>query len=163
MVRRGPRSGQATVEFALVLPLLVALCLGMIAAAWLLFSYEGVVDAARSAAREALVETSLVMTTASGTCESGLPMPIEAAAQRGATAVPVNPAPLCQSTTDPGELVQTPAASGAADVSVSCSPGLAAGLCEELTASVAYTLSPPFPIPGPIVLTAQSTIAGPDA
>ena len=148
-------------EFALVLPVLVALALGVMSAAWLLFSYEGVVDAARSAAREALVETSLTSATAAGTCESGLPVPIEAAAQRGATAVPVNQAPLCQSATDPTELVQSPASGEAANIVVTCAPALSAGRCDSLTASVEFTLDPPFPIPGPIRLTAATTIAGP--
>lgn len=156
-------AGQATLEFALVLPALVALCLGVVSAGWLLFNYEGVVDAARSAAREALVETSLTAPIGAGACESGLPVPIQAAAQRGATAVPVNQAPLCRSVTDPNELVQAPSAGSAANIALTCAPALVGGACRELTVAVVLTVWPPFPIPGPITLSARSTVAGPAA
>jgi Flp pilus assembly protein TadG len=156
-------SGQATLEFALVAPALVAVCLGIVSGGWLLFNYEGVVDAARSAARAAVVETSLTVPTASGACESGAPVPIQTAAQRGATAVPVNQAPLCVSSLNPNQLVQAPPAAAAADITLTCQPSLAAGDCQEITVAVALTVDPPFPIPGPVELAAQTTVAGPAA
>ncbi len=58
MTLRGPQAlrGQAIVEFALVLPLLVVLLMGTIDFGRAVFAYNSVSNAARSAARTAIVD-----------------------------------------------------------------------------------------------------------
>jgi len=86
------------VEFALVAPIFFALIVGVIAAGWLFFQATAVSDAAQGAAREALVESSL--NSGSPPCESGVTQfateSIEAAAQKAANILPVDPNALCQ-------------------------------------------------------------------
>lgn len=136
--------GQALVEFGLMLPVILALVAALMGGAWLMFTYEAVANGASSGARAAIVETSLI--GGAGDCESGLPVPIQAAVQHGANIVAVNPAPLCQSGTDPTELVQSPQEAGAANVALWCVPGLAPGQCQTITVTVTYAfyLPPPF-------------------
>jgi len=55
-VRRGGTSGQATVEFALLFPLIVFAALALIQVGLLVRDYLGVQHAAREAAREASVD-----------------------------------------------------------------------------------------------------------
>lgn len=153
-------SGQGTVEFALVVPILVVLVLAIVSAGSLLFNYAAVVNAARQGAREAMVESSLLAPSGLGSCESGQPMAIEAAVQRAATVVPVNPSPLCQSTSVPTELVQAAGSNpNAASVTVRCLPALSAGSCQTLTVTVSLDVNPLFPIPGPIHLAASATVS----
>lgn len=154
MFNRG-ESGQATVEFAAAGPLLVLLVIGLISAAWLVLQHEAVVNAARSGARQALVETSLA--SAAG-CESGLPRPIQQAAQTGAAVIPVNPATLCQSPRNPAELVQ-PAAAGKANLTVTGSPSLNPSEMSSLTVTIDYRVTPFPPLPQLVVdLHASSTL-----
>ncbi len=127
----------------MVAPVLVFLLLGLIAAGWLLFEYEAVADAARSGVREAIVETVLV---GPGGCESGLPQSIEQAVQMGATIVPVDPAPLCQASGDPSELVQSTGAAGDATVTVLGTPSLNPADMSEVTVTVTLPVTPLPPL-----------------
>ena len=148
--------GQATVEFAVVAPLLVFLLVGLVAAGWLLFEYEAVADAARAGVREALVQTALL--TASG-CASGQPEPIERAVQAGATIVPVDASALCQSASDPAELVQAPGAAGDAVVTVTGSPSLSPADMSAVTVTVSLPVHPFPPLPAlGFTLSAGSTL-----
>lgn len=131
--------GQALVEFALIAPVLLTILLAIIGSAWIFFQYEALSNAAQSAAREALIETSLL--TATG-CASGVPMSIPAAAQRAAGVVPVDPQPLCQSATQPTELVQAPGPAGSAVITITAHPGLGAGQFTSVTATVGLTVQP---------------------
>jgi Flp pilus assembly protein TadG len=54
-VRRGRRRGQALVEFALVLPVLLVILLGTFDAGRLIFAYNSVSNAAREGGRTAIV------------------------------------------------------------------------------------------------------------
>jgi Flp pilus assembly protein TadG len=53
---RRPRRGQALVEFALVLPLLILLLVGVLDFGRAIFAYNSLSNAARSGAREAIVD-----------------------------------------------------------------------------------------------------------
>ena len=66
---RGGR-GQALVEFALVLPLLLLFIFGVIDAGRLIFTYNTVANSARSAARVAIVNQS---TAGTNTCDTTSP------------------------------------------------------------------------------------------
>jgi Flp pilus assembly protein TadG len=67
--RRG-RRGQALVEFALVFPILLLLIFGVVDAGRLIFQYNGVANAARNAARVAIVNQS---TAGTDTCDTTIP------------------------------------------------------------------------------------------
>jgi Flp pilus assembly protein TadG len=54
-VRRGRRRGQALVEFALVLPVLLVILMGTVDAGRLIFAYNSVANAAREGGRTAIV------------------------------------------------------------------------------------------------------------
>src|SRR3954451_20440555 len=60
MIRRRPRSGrgQALVEFALVLPILLLMIFGIVDAGRLIFTYNTISNAARDGARVAIVNQS---------------------------------------------------------------------------------------------------------
>ncbi|SKA66149.1 TadE-like protein [Eubacterium uniforme] len=53
--RRRNEEGQGTVEFALILPILLIIIFGIIDFGWLFFNMEMVADVARSSARKAVV------------------------------------------------------------------------------------------------------------
>jgi hypothetical protein len=155
--RRTGEAGQALVEFALVVPVLCVLFLGLVAAAWVLFEYEAVANAAQAGAREAIVETALL---GSGGCESGQPRAIEAAVQSGAMIVPVDANALCQSSTNPAELVQVPSAAGEATVTVVGTPSLNPVDLSQVTVTVTLPVTLLRPLPQVhFDITAQSTLA----
>jgi Flp pilus assembly protein TadG len=76
---RGRTRGQALVEFALVLPLLLLLVFGIVDAGRLIYAYNTVSNSARNGARVAIVNQS---TSGAETCDT-------TAATPGATAWPV--------------------------------------------------------------------------
>lgn len=143
-------------------PLILVVVAGLMGGAWLLFTYEAVANGASSGARAAIVQTSLLSGTSA--CESGQPIPVQTAVQRAAAIISVNPATLCQSGTDPTELVQSPLASGAANVTLWCTPSLIASQCQKVTVQVAYAfyLPPPFAT-SRILIRASSTLANLEA
>src|SRR3954451_12155333 len=65
--RRRRRRGQALVEFALVLPVLLLILFGIIDAGRLIFTYNTISSAARNAARVAIVNQS---TGGTDTCDT---------------------------------------------------------------------------------------------
>ncbi len=144
-------------EFALIAPLLLLLLVGLLAGGWLLFQYEALADAARSGVREAIVETSLLDSTG---CASGTPLPIAQAAQAGAPGVAIDQAPLCQSATNPAELVQPSPPAGQATVTVTGLPSLNPAALAEVTVTVSLPVRPLTPLPQwTLLLTASSTRA----
>ena len=73
MIRRSRahrRRGQALVEFALVIPIFLLIVFGIIDAGRLIFTYNTVSNAARNAARVAIVNQS---TTGTNTCDTTSP------------------------------------------------------------------------------------------
>ena len=159
MTRGRGQSGQAIVEFAVVAPALVLLIFGLIAGGWLFFQYEAVGNAAAAAARAAVVETDLL---SPGGCESGLPAPIEQSAQAAATIVRVDQASLCESTTNPEELVQATQPAGEAVITVTGTPGLSPDALQQVTATVSLAVSPlPMWPSWTVTLQAGSTLSVP--
>lgn len=152
--------GQATVETALALGVLVTLIGGIMAGALLLFKYESVTNAARAGARAAIVESSLLQTGSSGMCESGTPQSIVEAVGSGLSTVPVDPNPLCQSEDNANELVQAAGSPGQATITVLGSPQLssAPGNVITVTVTLPVTVPPPFP-QGPLTLTSSAALA----
>jgi TadE-like protein len=123
--------GQSMVEFALVFPMAMVLCMGIIAGAYLFFQSSAVSDGARGGARMASIETSLQDATATGggKCSSGsgeslLPMPIGSAVSLAAPQLRINPNQLCKNTAfvatpaHPYELTQASAGGGYANIIV---------------------------------------------
>lgn len=96
--RRGGGQGQSAVEFALVAPIFFALLFGIIASGILFFQASAVSDAAQGGARAAIVKNASTNNglSLSGGCATGLPISIQAAAQRAANILAVNPNSLCQ-------------------------------------------------------------------
>jgi hypothetical protein len=145
------------VEFAFVALVLMLLTVGLVAGAWLVFQYQGLVDGARAGARAAIVETALL---GSGGCESGSPQPVEGAVAAGAPDVPVDSATLCQSASDPQELVQPAPPVGEASVTVVGSPSLSPADLSSVTVIVAIRVAPLAPWPQwSVPLQASSTLA----
>lgn len=166
-------SGQGMVEFALVAPVFFAVLVGIIAAGWLFFQNSAVSDAAQGGAREALVETPLVLTPTSGPyagdlCESGSPRAIVAAAQQAANILQLDPNPLCNlATPNPAcnftsgqaanALTQTPVA-GDASVCLLVTNGTLTSWT-TITVKVVYVAHPLEPLLGSSIgLTASSII-----
>jgi hypothetical protein len=90
------------VEFALVFPIAIMLCLGIIAGSYLFFQSSTISDGARAGARMASIETSLQDTGAggggkcsSGSGESTVPETIASAVARAAPQLTINPNQLC--------------------------------------------------------------------
>ena len=67
---RAARRGQALVEFALVLPLLLVLIFGIVDAGRLIYTYNTVANSARNAARVAIVNQSITGTDTCNTTEA---------------------------------------------------------------------------------------------
>lgn len=122
--RRRDSRGQSMVEFALVFPVAIMLCVGIIAGSYLFFQSSTLSDGARAGARMATVETSLQDTSASGggQCSSGSgessqPAAIEDAVAKAAPQLKVNPNRLCKDATYTGTAAHpyqlTQAAAGA--------------------------------------------------
>jgi len=146
--RRPDECGATLVEFALVAPIALVLLFGIIAGCFLAYQNSALHQGASAGAREASIETSLVAQSptnslwASGstdglTCESGSPTPIEKTVADNAPLLTVNPAPLCSTSTDPGELTQTPAVPGDVNVTVTCGGSCSAP--QSTTVSLTYT------------------------
>jgi Flp pilus assembly protein TadG len=162
---RSRERGQSTVEFALVFPVFCALMFGLIAGGILFFQATAVSSAAQGGAREALVESALDST---GSCESGLPTPIEVATQHAANIVPVDSNPLCQEGTtttatsfcsygEAATLVQTPKA-GDATIELCAEGGL--DTPKYFKVKVSYLVTPLAPILGArVTLTSTSILA----
>ncbi|MEO8898071.1 MAG: TadE family protein [Candidatus Dormibacter sp.] len=119
------------VEFALVFPIAMTLCMGIIAGAYLFFQSSALSDGARGGARMASIETALqdASGTGGGKCASGfgeslLPMPIGSAVSLAAPQLKVNPNQLCKNTAfvgtpaHPYELTQASAGTGFANITV---------------------------------------------
>ncbi|MHB8572998.1 MAG: TadE/TadG family type IV pilus assembly protein [Candidatus Dormibacteria bacterium] len=141
------------VEFALVLPVFLAIILVLGNVGWLFFQYAAITDAARTGARAAAIESPLV----TGTCESNTPQSIESAVQQAASIVPVSNVQLCSSGSTT-TLVQAGAAGNAAAIAVTATPLLATPT--QVTVTVTYTTHALIPIFIPaITLTATSTLA----
>jgi hypothetical protein len=152
--------GQATVETALTLGIALALIGGVMAGALLLFQYEAVANGARAGVRAALVESSLLQPGPNGLCESGTPESTVQAVTAGAATVPVNQSPLCQSPSDPNELVQAAGAPGEASITVTGSPNLSTAPGNVITVRVTLpvTVPPPFP-QASVTLESSATLA----
>jgi hypothetical protein len=150
-------SGQATVEAALALGILLVLLGGVMAGALLLYQYEAVTNGARAGARAAIVEAPLLRPGPDGLCEPGA---ILRAVTAAVATVPVSAAPLCQSGDDPNELVQSGAAPGQATVTVTGSPELSPAAGNQITVTVALPVRVPPPlIPGALTLQASATLS----
>jgi len=145
---------QSMVEFSLVAPFFFAMLFGLIGVGWLFFQSAAISDAARGAAREATIETSLA--DSSG-CESGSPISIQKAAQNAANILPVDQNQLCASSGSTTTLVQAPAGGNAAQITVySFLPG---GLAHPGTIRVSVTYKPlPFLFGTNLTFTSSSTL-----
>ena len=145
------------VEFALGAIILLLVTVGLIAAGWLLFQYQGLADGARAGARAASIETALL---GAGGCESGSPQPIQDAVAAGAPQLSVETASLCQSATNPDELMQPAPAVGVASVTVLGIPSLNPSALTDVTVTVALQVVPLAPLPQlSLHLAASSTMA----
>jgi len=125
------------VEFALVAPIALMLLFGIIAGCYLAYQNSALHQGASAGAREASIETSLVVQSPTNAlwapgstdglyCESGSPTPIEKTVSDNAPLLKVNPAPLCSTSSDPTVLTQTPSVPGDVSVTVTCGGSCAA-------------------------------------
>jgi Flp pilus assembly protein TadG len=152
--------GQATVETALALGVALVLIGGIMAGALLLFQYEAVTNGARAGVRAAIVETSLLRSGPDGLCESGSPESVVQAVAAGLPTVAVDTAPLCQSGSDPNELVQAPGSPDQATITVTGSPDLSSAAGNVITVTVALPVSVPPPFPQALLtLRASAALA----
>src|ERR1700676_4898677 len=104
--RRRDSRGQSMVEFALVFPIAIVLCLGIISGSYLFFQSSTLSDGARAGARMATLETSLQDTSPtgcvlclSGSGESTAATTIEAAVAKAAPQLVINSNRLCNDAT----------------------------------------------------------------
>ena len=149
--------GQAAVESALALGIVLMLLFGVMAGAQLLYQYEAVTNGARAGARAAIVEPTLLESGPSGLCEPGA---ILRAVTAATPDVPVATAPLCQSSADPQELVQSGAAPGQATITVTGTPALSSTPGNRITVTLTLPVSVPAPLPrGDISLQSSATLA----
>jgi hypothetical protein len=154
---RGDETGATLVEFALVAPVVFILIFGLIAGCFLAYQNSAMHNGATAGSRMASIETSLVTPGANGSCESGLPVPIETAVAQASPLLQVNTAPLCGTGTT---LTQGPPVNGDVNIIVNCAPSCAS----PTTVSVSLALSTQglvAPIGLTYNLTATSTDPGP--
>ena len=152
--RHRGQGAQSVVEFSLVAPFFFAMLFGLIGVGWLFFQSAAISDAARGAAREATIETSL---SDSSGCESGTPLSIQKAAQNAANIVPVDQNPLCTSSGSATTLVQAPTAGNTAQLTVYAFPP--GGLAHPGTIKVTVAYKPlPFTFASNLTFTASSTL-----
>jgi hypothetical protein len=161
------------VEFALVFPIAMVLCMGIIAGAYLFFQSSAVSDGARGGARMASIETSLqdASATGGGKCASGsgeslLPMPIGSSVSLAAPQLRINPNQLCRnaafvaSPAHPYELTQASAGGGFANIIVDVTYDTTKNpvALSAVTVTVSDTVSGlSFPLASTFPMTGQST------
>jgi hypothetical protein len=161
------------VEFALVFPIAMVLCMGIIAGAYLFFQSSAVSDGARGGARMASIETSLQDASAAGggKCASGsgeslLPMPIGSSVSLAAPQLRINPNQLCKnnafvaSPAHPYELTQASAGGGFANIIVDVTYDTTKNpvVLSAVTVTVSDTVSGlSFPLASTFPMSGQST------
>jgi len=151
-------SGQALVEFALVVPIALALMFGIIAICFLGFQNSSLHNGASAGAREASIQTSLVTQTGGQYCESGQPASIEQAVSQAAVELPVNPAPLCAATQNATQLTQTPNVADKVNITVTCVGGCATPTSVKVSLSYnAHGIS----FTDPMTAASQTPVMGP--
>lgn len=158
-----PAPGQAIVELALAFPLFVLVLFGIISGSWLFFQQQSVVNAARSAARDAAILNPLFVNGASGGCEptaaqASPAQTIEAAAQSGSALVSINSSQICGSSGGGTTMSSSTSNPSRATVTVTASPTLDSPNTVTVTVTyVAHPLSPIWPTAA-VTLTGTSTV-----
>lgn len=142
-MRRRVRSGQALVEFALVLPIFIFLLLAVFDLGRAVFAYNGLTNAAREGARLAVVN----QTSAS----------IDSRVQEQSPAAEVT---TCTVFLAPGRSTNDCATTLAGDKCAVAPAALKIGCIASIEASTTYTAITPIigSLIGPITLTARSEI-----
>ena len=151
-------SGQALVEFALVIPIALVLLFGIIAICFLGFQNSSLHNGASAGSREASIQTSLVTPTGGQYCESGQPTSIEQAVSRAAVGIPVNAAPLCAASQSATQLTQTPNVADKVNITVTCVGGCATP--SSVKVSVSYNAHG-ISFTDPMTATSQTPVMGP--
>jgi Flp pilus assembly protein TadG len=151
-------SGQALVEFALVVPIALVLLFGIIAICFLGFQNSSLHNGASAGSREASIETSLLTPSGGQYCESGQPASIEQAVSRAAALLPVNMAPLCAASQSATQLTQTPNVANKVNITVTCVGGCATPSSVDVSASynaqgISFT--------DPMTAASQTPVLGP--
>jgi Flp pilus assembly protein TadG len=166
-VSRGGQIGQGIVEFALTLPIFLFLLMGLINGTWLVFQQQSVINAARSAAREAAIlhpvfkpgtATGCTSTFGEPSASQATPaVPVETAAQQGSVIVPINNSQLCATAVTSTTMTNSATQANKATVTVSASPTLASPY--TVTATVTYVAHPLTPIwpSSSVTITSTST------
>ena len=113
-------SGAALVEFAVVFPIVMALLFGLISLFYLGFQNSALHNGASAGSRAASIQTSLMTPNGGQYCESSQPASIEQTVAHAAALLPVNPAPLCATTSNATQLTQTPAVANKVNITVTC-------------------------------------------
>ncbi|GEM_PF-3187640 len=166
-VLRRPSRGQALIEFAISIPILLTVVMAMINCAWFLFQQQSVTNAARTAAREAAVLNPLLQSGTGTSCTSGYGEPtstaaspattVELAASKASTIVPINTSALCATGATSASMTSSTTQSGTATVTITGSPTLASP--NTVTATVTYTTPPldPFWPISSLTISASAT------
>ncbi len=143
-------------------PIFFLILFGLILTAWFFFQYVAVEDAARGAARAAVVETGLYTSASGHYCESDNPYSIEQSTQQFANIIPVNPNMLCQYNTSLEELTQKATTGNTLSITIIASgPGglqSPSSIEAEVTYKPFHFLSSFGLYPDNVVFTAYSTL-----
>ncbi|MGO9876126.1 MAG: TadE/TadG family type IV pilus assembly protein [Acidimicrobiia bacterium] len=151
-------SGQAMVEFALVVPIVLALLFGVITICFLGFQNSSLHNAASAGSREASIETSLLTPTGGEYCESGQPEAIEQAVVHAAVGLPVNTAPLCATSQSATQLTQTPNVANQVNITVTCVDNCATPT--DVNVTVSYNAQG-ITFTDPMTASSQTPVMGP--
>lgn len=145
------------VEFVLVLPIALTILFGLIAAPFLFYENSSLHDGASAGAREASIETALLIPTGGQYCESGRPATIEQTVARAAPSLPVNMTSLCASSANATQLTQSPNNNSDVNITVTCGGNCSAPL--SVTVSLTYNaLGIAFPMGLKYSMSASSQV-----